>query len=88
MNSPLLSGVAYCVGCGCHDLAACEGGCHWLRVDYHAARGVCSECRKEVERWDAGDRTLRVPIIENLMVIGQAIHTAWGKSGKGSEAAA
>ncbi|AEA65786.1 hypothetical protein bgla_3p0860 (plasmid) [Burkholderia gladioli BSR3] len=51
-----VQGVAYCIGCGCHDYCACESGCWWLRVDYEAAVGVCSECEEHVERWDAGDR--------------------------------
>jgi hypothetical protein len=51
-----VSGVAHCLGCGCHDYQACESGCWWLRVDYTAAVGVCSECEEHVERWDAGDR--------------------------------
>lgn len=57
MNYRLLPGVAYCIGCGCHDHRACTNGCWWLRVDYAAAVGVCSECGGHVQRWDAGERT-------------------------------
>lgn len=56
MNYRRVSPIAYCIGCGCHDFHACEGGCWWLRVDYAAGSGVCSECELHVMRWDAGDR--------------------------------
>lgn len=51
------------IGCGCDDTRACEvdcdgNGCHWLRVDYRAGLGVCSECPEHEARWDSGDRTL------------------------------
>lgn len=40
--------IATCIHCGCDDIAACisEEGipCHWLRVDYDAGIGICSEC--------------------------------------------
>jgi hypothetical protein len=51
-----LQKVASCIGCGCNDLRACMGGCSWLRVDYAAAIGVCSECKPLAASWDAGDR--------------------------------
>ncbi len=31
-------GVVACLGCGCTDAVACEGGCRWL------ARNLCSRC--------------------------------------------
>lgn len=57
MNYRRISPVASCIGCGCHDLRACEGGCWWLRVDYAAGAGVCSGCESHAARWDAGDRS-------------------------------
>lgn len=48
--------LAHCIGCGCHDEHACSGGCWWLRVDYGAGSGVCSQCPAHTDRWDAGDR--------------------------------
>lgn len=48
--------VATCIGCGCNDLRACKGGCWWLRVDYDAEVGVCSQCNGDVTAWDAGAR--------------------------------
>jgi len=51
-----LSRAAVCIGCGCDDRHACRGGCWWLRVDYIAELGVCSECEAHVEAWDRGDR--------------------------------
>jgi len=51
------AGVAHCIGCGCHDLHACEGGCWWLEVDYAAAAGVCSECKNHLPSWQAGQRS-------------------------------
>lgn len=84
-NTP---GIAYCIGCACHDYAACESGCHWLRVDYAIARGVCSQCALEAGRWDAGSREMRVPIDDNLSIIAQALQSAWNGSSKGPEASA
>ncbi len=49
--------LATCIGCGCDDNCACEGGCWWLRCDYNEGKGVCSECEDHVETWDRGDRT-------------------------------
>lgn len=45
--------VSTCVGCGCTDLHACEGGCWWLRVDREQRKGVCSQCIDHVDAWDA-----------------------------------
>lgn len=48
---------ARCIGCGCDDNHACQPyGCSWLRVDYAAGVGVCSECRALVAEWDQGRR--------------------------------
>jgi len=57
--------LAYCIGCGCHDAAACREdpsghACHWLAVDRGAGKGVCSACQGELERWLAGDRSFTV----------------------------
>lgn len=49
---------AFCIECGCDDDHACPEGCRWLRVDYSAGLGVCSECESRTGDWDAGDRTL------------------------------
>lgn len=50
--------IASCIGCGCDDFHACRpDSCYWLRVDYNAGAGVCSECPEHVEAWDRGDRT-------------------------------
>lgn len=45
--------TATCIGCGCDDQHACDGGCHWLRVDYDKGVGVCSACDPFREAWDA-----------------------------------
>lgn len=45
-----------CIGCGCSDEDACEGGCYWLRLDEETGAGVCSNCPEFVEAFDAGDR--------------------------------
>jgi hypothetical protein len=50
--------TAVCIGCGCTDTNACDGGCSWLRVDRAAGLGVCSECPEKVARFDAGKRAL------------------------------
>ena len=39
-------------------LPACAAGCSWLRVDYEAGLGVCSESLDRIAGWDHGDRTL------------------------------
>lgn len=49
--------VASCIGCGCDDFHACGHGCWWMRVDYAAGLGVCSQCPEHIEAWDRGDRT-------------------------------
>lgn len=36
--------IAKCIGCGCTDERACEGGCSWIAVDRAAGKGVCSNC--------------------------------------------
>lgn len=59
--------IAYCIGCGCHDFAACADEatgepCSWLVVDYAAQRGVCSACPEDIDRWIAGDRELAAPV--------------------------
>jgi hypothetical protein len=41
-----------CIGCGCTDLCACEGGCSWLACD--GVTGVCSRCSFALDSWDAG----------------------------------
>lgn len=59
--------LATCIGCGCDDLHACEddatgGPCSWLVVDRETGLGVCSACPGDLERWNAGDREVLVPI--------------------------
>lgn len=44
---------AECLGCGCSDDEACDGGCEWLRVDYDRGLGVCSNCPDDVAHFDA-----------------------------------
>lgn len=33
-----------CIGCGCTQARACEGGCAWVSVDHGRGWGVCSSC--------------------------------------------
>lgn len=60
-------GRTHCIGCGCHDLAACwddvaDQPCHWTEVDRGAQLGVCSACAPEhLARWHAGDRSPAMP---------------------------
>lgn len=59
--------LAYCVVCGCHDLAAChdpiaDRPCSWLALDRPAGLGVCSACPEGLVRWQAGDRERDVPV--------------------------
>lgn len=56
-------GLNTCIGCGCDDVHAClvDGmPCSWLRLDPEARAGVCSGCKDDVDRYDAGDRTREV----------------------------
>jgi hypothetical protein len=41
--------VTSCIGCGCEDDAACEGGCYWVAKGPRKQAGLCSEC---VEQFD------------------------------------
>lgn len=50
--------TSVCIGCGCDELNACDGGCVWLRLDPVDHVGVCSECPRHVKRFDRGDRKL------------------------------
>lgn len=62
LDSQPKHGLATCIGCGCTDRRACvtDGGpCHWLKVDYPAGVGVCSECGEHLARYEAGDRAVR-----------------------------
>lgn len=59
--------LATCIGCGCDDLHACYDEaagqpCSWLKVDYGAGLGVCSACPEHLARWQAGDRSIAVPV--------------------------
>ncbi|MBI2770027.1 MAG: hypothetical protein HYX47_10415 [Burkholderiales bacterium] len=40
-----------CIGCGCTDLRACDGGCSWLAADHDARTGVCSRCPTQLTAW-------------------------------------
>ncbi len=47
--------VATCIGCGCTDDHACDtvlGPCFWIKVDYKAGIGVCSECGHKLEEYE------------------------------------
>ncbi len=62
--------IAICIGCGCDDLHACwddavEAPCTWLAVDRAEGLGVCSVCHGHLERWNAGDRQIALPINTN-----------------------
>lgn len=43
-----------CIGCGCTDDDACEGGCAWLVRS--GGVGVCSSCRHALPAWEQGAR--------------------------------
>jgi len=52
----MIPAEAVCLGCGCSDFDACEGGCWWHTVNYDAGIGECSNCAGAytmiIERWD------------------------------------
>lgn len=65
-----IAGVTECIGCGCTDEQACEGGCAWVLVDEASGLGVCSRCEEAFDdpherlaeaalgfapRWEADD---------------------------------
>jgi hypothetical protein len=54
--------MTICIGCGCDEDHACvdinDAGCSWIREDQQCGVGVCSACPDEVDRFDAGGRTL------------------------------
>lgn len=33
-----------CIGCGCEDEEACEGGCSWIAISPSERVGLCSAC--------------------------------------------
>lgn len=35
-----------CIGCGCTDEEACEGGCYWVAKSPGELAGACSACVK------------------------------------------
>lgn len=45
-----------CIGCGCTDNQACEGGCDWLAENRVTRRGVCSSCPSFLEAFAAEQR--------------------------------
>lgn len=60
----------YCIGCGCHELAACPFDathvaerCWWLRFDARLEAGLCSSCEDLVAHWDRG---ARAPVLEEI----------------------
>lgn len=79
-RNPILVATSTCIGCGCSDTNACwdeqsNNPCHWVRLDHAAGLGVCSACPESVARWDAGDRTVAVPV--NAEPGGLAIWTVY-----------
>jgi ParB/RepB/Spo0J family partition protein len=53
--------VATCIGCGCTDDHACEGGCSWVRIDRESGKGVCSKCPASIKKWDAVEQKPAAP---------------------------
>lgn len=45
-----------CVGCGCTDNQACDGGCDWLVVNRVTKRGVCSSCETHRAAFESEQR--------------------------------
>jgi hypothetical protein len=64
------TGGAICIGCGCTDQCACDGGCSWLAR--YGDAGVCSRCKQAIGPWDAGARLVGwypdIPAGEALLV--------------------
>jgi len=63
---------AACIGCGCDDDHACEGGCSWLRIDRDEYVGVCSSCPQFEARWDAGERDLSEAAMDHMAELAAA----------------
>ncbi len=62
-----MNSLSYCIGCGCNDNYACDGGCSWIRLDRKAGLGVCSECERRASDWDNGKRCLSQEAEINLL---------------------
>lgn len=45
-----------CIGCGCKDNSACDGGCSWLAFNSDTRRGVCSNCETHRAAFEAEQR--------------------------------
>jgi hypothetical protein len=57
LRTPDSQGVAVCIGCKCTDDHACIDHvfgtpCFWIKVDYKAGIGVCSECDHKIEEYE------------------------------------
>lgn len=76
--------IATCIGCGCDDRHACRPeGCYWLRVDYKAGAGVCSQCESFVNAWDAGVRVRKFQPSNGT--VGSAFLSDWCGSCEGGK---
>lgn len=56
--------LATCIGCGCDDNNACieettNSPCYWMRLETAVKKGVCSNCKDHMKRWDDGDRSIK-----------------------------
>src|SRR5690242_12826592 len=81
--------LAVCIGCGCDDECACNGGCGWLRVDRSAGTGVCTRCPDQLAAWDSAERApdnAGAPM--NDAQVGSRLHTNAAVPGLSTGAAA
>jgi len=61
------SGERVCVGCGCSDNCACDGGCEWLDIDPSSGFGICSECSWALDKY-AYTQKKKHPILQQKMM--------------------
>lgn len=57
-----------CVGCGCSEMDACDGGCAWAGKAYIKGqeRGVCTACPAAIKRWQAGKREFTPEALQRI----------------------
>lgn len=70
------NGETVCLGCGCSDMCACEGGCYWVDVDPTSGFGICSSasCRELLGHYGGDVAAESEPVITvDLDVPGQII---------------
>jgi hypothetical protein len=65
-----------CIGCGCTEQDACDGGCRWVWVSTITGEGLCSTCavfplEELAERIAARQEIRKISIVHALAAVGR-----------------